>query len=680
MRSSPSSSRPPPEVWIGKGLVSWALSEPELKNLITGRICRRAEFTTVTAVPEGMSALEALMAAHNAPGDEDGKAWGIEISLGLKCGMAGGMTFPLPLHAAVESGYAAAQAGFLQPVLRPSPPHHQHTPGQPRRPLVEQGPLQRAPSIGIPRITTPARSASSQHAPSSASSTGRTPVAPAPQPRGVTRKRESERIMSSVDMNRPQPSSTPARPDSGLVLPKPEDMTKEQAKELLKNGTFLQMLEQITGAPLTSMAVAKEAEEEEQPVTKRARFDTKEAAAELKCSNCSTTRSSVWRTKKSENGEENVRVCNACGLWFNKTRTMRPKEFWTNPDEEPVRRGRASKAKKEATAKATQERGLKRTLTQVVEKDARRIADMRKATPKPAPTRRVAAKPVPMTSPSTSAPKAVRNAKFAASTAIAASSPGGWAQPLHPPAPSTPAPANTTPVAVKQESPSSAVRRILAAQMPNLTMPLSDDAPAATPTAVSWNPDISAFFDVGGFAMPPNQNNNDSHHVSPVIKSEVNGVSSVVRNLDSNSEANPPATSDDDVFSQLFQRTSSMGQFDGSSHASSHASTPFDFSQLPPSSPPALPSNLPHSALLLSSPGGSPLDYSPRADSDAGGKVSPARSGLRNEIAKGGDTADGDAVFHELLAKLESSPESDGHMNNEELLALFNSLPAASAA
>jgi hypothetical protein len=66
--------------------------------------------------------------------------------------------------------------------------------------------------------------------------------------------------------------------------------------------------------------------------------------------------------------------------------------------------------------------------------------------------------------------------------------------------------------------------------------------------------------------------------------------------------SNSGATDEDDVLSQLFNRTSSIGPL-GSSPA------PFDFSQLPPSSPPASngPSSdieleLGHSALLLSSP------------------------------------------------------------------------------
>jgi hypothetical protein len=201
-------------------------------------------------------------------------------------------------------------------------------------------------------------------------------------------------------------------------------------------------------------------------------------------------------------------------------------------------------------------------------------------------------------------------------------------------------------------------------------MPLSDDGPgAATPSTANWNQDLSAFFDVDGFTTAPGA----TSKLSPAFReSEVNGVSSVIRIKEAQDSGNPPATSEDDVFSQLFQRTSSMG-FD----ASSHASSPFDFSQLPPSSPPSLPSNLPHSALLLSSPSASPHEYSP---SDSTGKVSPARSGsgLRNELAKG-DNPEGDAALQELLSKFGAGNADNGSMN-EELLALFNSFPAASAA
>lgn len=659
-----SPSNAPLEVWQGKGLVSWALEEQgEGKNLITGRIVRRAEFTGFTTVTEGVCALEALAAANSSAGNDDGQAWGIEVAVGLKSGMTGLGTFPGPLHQTVERGIVAAHAGSL---ARPLPRQQQQQPHPQSEPVMGKPPLQRAPSHGLPRISPMHRLPSSASKPTS----GRA-GAPIQPTRGRPRKRSmdsDDRALSSIDLNLATP-----RTDGSLVIPKPEEITPEQAALLLKDPSFLQMLEGMTGAPISAMVAEQRQTDDDDVVTKRARFDDTDVAPELRCSNCSTTRSSVWRTKKGDDGQS-VRVCNACGLWFNKQRTMRPKELWTTGDEEPVRRGRHAKAKKEKEAAAAKEKGFKRTLTQVVEKDARRIADMRKTTKTPAPRGRPP-KAVPATSPSRApAPKAVRNAKFAASTAVAASSPGGYARSIDNAHPSTPA-STTTPMG-PTESPNTVLRRILDSAMPSLALPLSDDGSGAANSTVDWNPDLSAFFNVDGFAM------SGSARVSPQQRvSEVTVSSALRKQVSADDDADPsirPASSEDDVFSQLFQRTSSVGDFD----ASSHTSSPFDFSQLPPSSPPSLPSNLPHSALLLSSPSGSPAEYSPRADSDTGGKVSPTRSGsgLRNELSKASE-ADGD-VIKELLSKIGGSNVNDlaasGNMN-EELLALFNSFPASTA-
>lgn len=466
------------------------------------------------------------------------------------------------------------------------------------------------------------------------------PPKAAPKGKGKAGKRKKHpdvapRGMANVDVN--------LLSSDGI---KPETMTPEQAQRLLANPTFVSMLKNIVNTPALAEA----------PAPKRARVAERRPAPqsepagpshmdEYRCWNCSTTRSSVWRTKQIEEGKV-VRVCNACGLYFNKKRVMRPDKFWNNTPDENKSRG------KQPTTRADRmDKGFKRTLTMAAEKDAQRIANLRSARKSDGP----------MTSPargSTAEARPLRSSTRLAAN-VSASSPG-WAPP---PAPTSTA-AHATSSAAPPESPGTTLRRVFGNNdKPSLAMPLSDDGTEApTTNAVDWNADLSAFFDVDGFAMAPS--NND--RTSPGLRTstaDLNGVSSVTKLRQEHEPSDAaPAQSEDDVFSELFNRTSSFG-FESSP-------TPFDFSQLPPSSPPALPSNLPHSALLYSSPGASPLDPSPR-DSDCGGKVSPPQSNLRHSVTAG-DTENGDnQAMQDLFSKLTSGNMSD------ELLALFASFPAA---
>ena len=248
--------------------------------------------------------------------------------------------------------------------------------------------------------------------------------------------------------------------------------------------------------------------------------------------------------------------------------------------------------------------GFKRTLSSVVEQDAKRIASMKLN--KAGSSLRHSFKPAPMTSPpraSGSATKGVRNARWNGGAGAGASSPGGWAEPMHPPPQSTdnfnpipPTPRRVVqPDHTVQESPNTAIRRILGADttMQSLEMPLSDDGGAAAATKgnqqdsstsmFDWNTDLSAFFDVEGFSLL-------AHPTTDILGAT---TGSAVPKSEEGTEG-------DDVYSQLFNRTSSAMM--------ESSPTPFDFSQLPPSSPPLMSSHLPHSALLLSSPDLSPMD------------------------------------------------------------------------
>lgn len=317
---------------------------------------------------------------------------------------------------------------------------------------------------------------------------------------------------------------------------------------------------------------------------------------------------------------------------------------------------------------------FKRTLTTVVEQDAKRIAAMKMNKPAvPSGLKSViTSSPVlrssthaagPMTSPPRGpggGSKGVRNTKWNTDSAMAQSSPGGWNDTANAraapsdnfnPIPATAAPTapQTTPKKLAppmqttpkrrsprhmsqaeknehmmsvDESPNTAIRRILGtdAAIQSLQMPLSDDGEddsagrtrqlgGSMDNDYDWNTDISSFFDVEGFTT--NQTSFQDHH------RRLNAYGSG-REDDLRSEAT--SANEDDVLSQLFNRTSSVMM------ESSPSSIPFDFSQLPPSSPPmSHPSDLPHSALLLSSPDLSPFDTTLSSGS-LSKKVSPAKS------------------------------------------------------
>lgn len=278
-------------------------------------------------------------------------------------------------------------------------------------------------------------------------------------------------------------------------------------------------------------------------------------------------------------------------------RTMRPPKLWEGVDEDvrTVKKGhevekRASRIDQPPTpaASSSSPAGFKRTMSTVVNSDAKRIAALRPTRPIPSNLQK-SFKPAPMTSPARASTAritepskpAVRNAKWNSNTGggVAASSPGGWVEPMDPPPPPSdnfnpmpPTPKRQSKVV--QESPNTAIRRIMGTSSTlSLALPLSDDATVVPDSSTfDWNADLSSFFDVEGFSMST---------------AEMTGIAPSER-----------TEGDDDVMSQLFRTSSAMME----------SSPPFDFSQLPPSSPPVALSDLPHSALLLSSPDLSPMN------------------------------------------------------------------------
>ncbi|OCF38530.1 hypothetical protein I317_07686 [Kwoniella heveanensis CBS 569] len=522
--------------------------------------------------------------------------------------------------------------------------------------------------------------------------------------------------MPSGDASEAFPTDIPA----GLFA-KPESLTREQAQRLLASPAFLSMLEKLTGAPIDVAAAAKRAREDDEqpgaaakkakhanPHSRKGSVDSGAGGSEpsathsgFVCWNCGRTKSAVWRTKVMEDNKS-VRVCNACGLYWNKMGAMRPPTLWGDVDDDPKDRPRKDKKSlaarqhsssapmpasepdipalrmdKPAPRTTSSDAGFKRTLSSVVEQDAKRIAASRMKAPLPKSNLHQDTKPVPMSSPprgSTSATKSLRNTKAGGGGEVAASSPGagpsGWAETSADSRASSKQHMSdsfhTDPV---QQSPASTVRRVYGhpstashggaalhsdAQMQTLDMPLSDDdngndqSKSATQGQVEWGTDLSAFFDVDGFSMPQGHAQAHAHnHGEATLSHRTRGISpptgptefhralskgsrkGAAGNKSSSTSAitahivTDPSTEEDDVLSQLFDRTSSVGV--------SSSPVPFDFSALPPSSPPVsvLGSDLPHSALLLSSPDNSPVGFSPLDHP----RTTPGKSRLRHSVS-----------------------------------------------
>ncbi|GMK53612.1 hypothetical protein CspeluHIS016_0101980 [Cutaneotrichosporon spelunceum] len=647
------------EVWSGKGLVSKALTEVDKgKSLITGRLVRRAQFLNVAPPPPaGMSALEALAAANASRSTTQVEAWGIEIFVGLKSGLSSSSAFPGPLHHTVESGYVA---GIAEPLEEEIPDSPAHTP----RPST----VARIPTFPAPRTV------SSSHLPPRAIPRHHPSSSPAGPSRGrapVTRKKVDERSkLSNLDMN--TVSSSPVQ--AAQIFSK---LTEEQKNVLTPD--VLSFLEKLAGNHGAQVVASEKRMREEEvaksddSMAKRPRNSNSRPRSQMssssnykppasECSNCGATRSSVWRQQQMPNGET-CRVCNACGLYYQKKAAPRPASMWTR-DQHGVVRGRGRT--KASDRKGKGERELKRTMTRAEETEAARIAaNRRKSVPRS--NTPAVLKDVPQTSLSRCSVPLTHPARAAVTTCVAGSSPAGssaWHGDV------TPGPA------VIGHQP-----------MQSLDMPLSDDGSGNNESeGLSWGEDLSAFFDVEGFSAAA-PDSDASTATSPIhsryrARSSIDArnVSSALRNQVVVPTSDAAEHSDDAAWSELFNRTSSFGHsssvgdrtssFDRSSSIGVYDSSPqhhqkFDFSQLPPSSPPALPSNLSHSALLFSSPDPSsvsPMDPSPRDH-----KLSPgALSGLRNEVTID-DKSGSNIQIQDILDKL----------GNADIMALFDDLPAA---
>jgi len=369
---------------------------------------------------------------------------------------------------------------------------------------------------------------------------------------------------------------------------------------------------------------------------------------------------------------------------------MRPPTLWEGVEDDPrslAKRDKTTGMTPAPTPSSHNDRpasridsggGFKRTLSAVVEQDAQRIASLRYRPSAPKSSLNQSHKAIPMTSPpraSTSASRSMRNVRWNGNAHAGASSPGGWAEPMHPGVPQSD---NFNPV---NESPNTAIRRILGTEIPmqSLEMPLSDDGTMSRPTdaaTFNWDTDLSAFFDVEGFSLDSDPAQGRSPPAEPTKFHRA--LSSAARR-----RREETATEDEDALSQLLNRASSIGL--------ESSPIPFDFSQLPPSSPPVMPNDLPHSALLLSSPDNSPMGYSP-LDRELTYRISPEkRSGLHQSFMPNDEKSNLDYAdphhqgnydaFHELLGRMQDADGSmmssagmaEGLVGGDDLLALLNS-------
>jgi len=370
---------------------------------------------------------------------------------------------------------------------------------------------------------------------------------------------------------------------------------------------------------------------------------------------------------------------------------MRPPAMWDGVDDEikPARLVAMPSSDIDLPAQRL-DTGFKRTMSTVVEQDAKRIASR-----KP-----VASRTTPMTSPprgSRSVAKTARHSSSRIQQQPAASSPGPFTNHSRAPAPQRQL--EQAFVFNPDDSPNTTLNKIIGASMPmqSLDMPLSDDG--REKAQIPWTNNT-------------NNNNNERFEMSagphgatslksPSPPPKFTRTSSTASKRFQHHHQPSGGTDEDDVLSQLFNRTSSIGPL-GSSPA------PFDFSQLPPSSPPASngPSSdidleLGHSAMLLSSPDISPASsdshhtkkVSPEKKSNLNQSFTPGDLNLNNDV-KGQGPPSYDYDIEELWSKLQSQYDqqhpqgtessgqiaegllcqSQGQVGEDDFLALFNSL------
>lgn len=316
---------------------------------------------------------------------------------------------------------------------------------------------------------------------------------------------------------------------------------------------------------------------------------------------------------------------------------MRPPSMWQGVDDDIKHHNKEKKnAPPKAAATPTPELpsspafgstsgGFKRTLSAVAEQDAKRIATQR-SRPNVKSGLSASVKPVPATSPvrplNTTRHAVSRGARSSISIPalqpVAASSPGFAPAPHMTLAPASSPPRNARSSRPEQPTRTSPRRRASVAQaepqpvgVESLAMPLSDDMADGGNAVVAdadWSTQLSALLGPG--AVTGAQMGHADAQIDPASTSSSGEKR---KRAEDNKGREPSASSEDDLLSQLFEAETGP-------ETSSPAFTKFDFSQLPPSSPPLMPTA--DYSTLLSSPDNSPssaVEQSPEDHVSIGG-------------------------------------------------------------
>lgn len=344
------------DVWAGKGLLSWALNEPgQGKNLITGRLVCSPDFAPI--VKPSLTPLDALVASNGVGW------WGIEVSLSVRDhsrrathlagvqGAAGVMpdvkpSLPLleaqpgnrygddsqrrlsvfsdasdALRSSVAPSRAEIQARPRQ--MAPQPPAHPSTsPIRPSRASPAQGGVAADPAASRRKAHHHSHTVSADHgrALQGLNTNAHLGIT---SPRSRARREDSASLLGGKGSGHVYPSIPSA------LYKDPTSLTNDEAQRLLQSPAFLELLSRTADAPLDKGKKRALAEEEgsgsgqmqdkqkkknapasSKPTAKRTKFnDADKPRAELKCWNCSRTKSSVWRARVMEDGTS-VRVCN----------------------------------------------------------------------------------------------------------------------------------------------------------------------------------------------------------------------------------------------------------------------------------------------------------------------------------------------------------------------------------
>ncbi|ORX35069.1 hypothetical protein BD324DRAFT_682976 [Kockovaella imperatae] len=136
---------------------------------------------------------------------------------------------------------------------------------------------------------------------------------------------------------RSPPPSTPSRKKLHDLLRYDGTMSPQLASQLAHNPMLLKLIKAIPAnasafASLNASHDANSGEDDKQsPAVETptpSSTSTARVSTAMGCSNCGAMESELWRTKKLKDGSMK-KVCNACGLYFNEFKRMRPPELWS---------------------------------------------------------------------------------------------------------------------------------------------------------------------------------------------------------------------------------------------------------------------------------------------------------------------------------------------------------------